>query len=81
MNQVQVREAKAKLSALLDAAERGEPTTITRNGKPSAMLVPIERAREIYPEKKRPNFAEWLLSIPGELEIERDRTPIRGVEF
>ena len=36
MNEVQLREAKARLSALVDAAERGEATTITRHGTPEA---------------------------------------------
>lgn len=39
MREVGVLEAKTQLSALLDAIERGEgPITITRHGKPVAML-------------------------------------------
>jgi len=33
-------EAKNRLGALLDAAERGEVITITRHGRPVARLVP-----------------------------------------
>jgi len=33
-------EAKTHLSALLDRVERGERVTITRNGRPVAVLVP-----------------------------------------
>ena len=80
MKTVQLREAKAGLSALVDAAESGEPTTITRHGKPAAMIVPISAARKIYPEGK-PSFADWLLSIPHEIPFERDQTPPRKVEF
>jgi prevent-host-death family protein len=80
MNTVQLRDAKARLSALVDAAQRGEATTITRHGRPAAMLVPIEEGRRLHPEKKL-NFGQWLLSIPHEIPYERDRTPVRDVEF
>jgi prevent-host-death family protein len=33
-------EAKTHLSALLDRVERGERVTITRNGRPVAVLAP-----------------------------------------
>ncbi|HEX9903690.1 MAG TPA: type II toxin-antitoxin system Phd/YefM family antitoxin [Propylenella sp.] len=80
MKTVQLREAKARLSALVEAAVSGEPTTITRHGKPAAMLVPLSAARKIYPQGK-PSFADWLLSIPHEIPFERDQTPPRKVEF
>jgi prevent-host-death family protein len=35
-------EARNQLPELLDAAERGHPTIITRHGRPVAALVPIE---------------------------------------
>jgi antitoxin Phd len=72
---INIREAKATLTALVDAAEGGNPITITRHGKPVAALVPIDEARKIYPEK--PSLAEYLLSFPGwpeGFEPERDRT-------
>ena len=34
-------EARNQLPALLDAAERGQSTVITRRGRPVAALVPI----------------------------------------
>ncbi|MFJ8112855.1 type II toxin-antitoxin system Phd/YefM family antitoxin [Streptomyces sp. NPDC096132] len=37
-----VREARANLARLLDRAEEGEPTVITRGGAPVAAIVPIE---------------------------------------
>ena len=80
MKTVQLREAKAKLSSLVEAAERGEPTIVTKHGRPAAMLLPIEEGRKLYPEKK-PSFADWLLSMPYPMEFERDRTPIRPVDF
>jgi prevent-host-death family protein len=35
-------EARNQLPSLLDAAERGRSTVITKHGKPVAALVPIE---------------------------------------
>jgi prevent-host-death family protein len=77
---IQVREAKAKFSALIDAAERGQPTTITRHGRPAAVLVPVEDARRLYPED-RPSFVELLLAFPGGLEFERDQSPLREIDL
>ncbi len=41
MKTVPVYEAKTRLSALLDAVAAGEEITITRNGHPAALLVPV----------------------------------------
>ncbi len=78
MKRLQVREAKASFSALVEAAERGEPTTITRHGKPAAVVVPVEAARQLYPE---PSFADFLLSFPGPLETERDATLLHPADL
>ena len=80
MKTVALREAKAQLSALVEAAENGEATTLTKHGRPAAMLVPIETGRRLFPDNK-PSFADLLLSIPGEIPWERDQTPVREVDF
>ena len=41
---VNIREAKAKLSALLKKAQAGEDVVIARAGKPVARLLPITLA-------------------------------------
>lgn len=79
MRTLQVRDAKAAFSALVEAAERGEPTTITRHGKPAAVVVPVEAARQLYPE--RPSFADLLLAIPEPLDAGRDPTPLRPADL
>lgn len=38
---VNVHEAKARLSALIAAAEHGEDVSIARAGKPAVKLVPV----------------------------------------
>ena len=37
-----VEEARNQLPSLLEAAEKGHPTVITRHGRPVAALVPID---------------------------------------
>lgn len=80
MESMQIRDAKARFSALIEAAERGRPTTITRHGRPAAVVVPVEDARRLYPEE-RTSFVDLLLSFPDDIELERDRTPLREVDL
>ena len=44
-------EAKTHLSELLDLAAMGERFTITKRGKPVAMLVPLEEKPRMTPEE------------------------------
>jgi prevent-host-death family protein len=80
MRSIQIRDAKAKFSSLVEAAEKGKPTTITRHGRPAAVLVSVEAARRLYPEN-RPSFADLLLAFPGGIEFERDRRPVREIDL
>jgi prevent-host-death family protein len=41
MKRVGIFDGKTQFSALIDAAERGEGTIITKRGKPVAQIVPI----------------------------------------
>ncbi len=80
MQIIQVRDAKAHFSELVAAAERGEPTTITRHGQPAAVLVPVDVARKLYPDDKRA-FVDVLLDFPSDIEFERDSTPLRDIDL
>jgi prevent-host-death family protein len=44
-NQVNLYEAKTKLSQLVERAARGEEIVIAKSGKPMARLVPFRSAR------------------------------------
>ena len=79
MNTVQVRDAKATLSALIEAAERGEPTTITRHGKPAAVLMSVADAERLYKDNR--SFVDHLLAYPGGVELVRDQTPMREIDL
>jgi prevent-host-death family protein len=68
--------AKARLSEVVDRAQ-ASPQTITRNGKPSAVIVSAEEwARKTM---RKGTLAEFLLTSPlrgADLELEReDGTP------
>ena len=80
MKTVQIREAKAKFSALIETASKGEPVMITRHGAAVAALVPIEDAARLY-QAPRVSLVDYLMSMPGELEFPRDPSPMRDVEL
>lgn len=80
MEILQIREAKASFSALVAAAEKGRPTLVSRHGRPCAMIVPVADGARLYP-MEMPNLANYLLSFPDPIEMERDTTPLRGMEF
>jgi prevent-host-death family protein len=77
---LQLRDAKASLSAVVEAAERGEATTITKHGRPAAVVMPVEDARRLY-AADRPSFADLLRAIPEAIEFERDSTPPREADL
>lgn len=77
---VGLREAKAGLSSLVDAARDGQPAIITRHGRPEAVVVGFEDWKRL---SKVPTFAEWLLASPfepGDIP-ERDQTPVREIDL
>lgn len=56
-----VAEAKAKLSEVIERAQ-SSPQTITRNGKPSAVVVSVEEWQRKTARKG--TLAEFLLASP-----------------
>ena len=80
MQNVPLRDAKAKLSALIDGATRGQTAIITRHGKPSAVLLGVEEWDRL---RRVPTLGQLLLASPleeGDVPP-RDRTPPREVSF
>ena len=71
--------AKARFSEVVDRAQGG-PQTITRNGKPSAVIVSAEEwARKSV---RKGTLAEFLLASPlrgADLDLERERDTPRDV--
>ncbi len=61
-----LQDAKNKLSAVVDAARRGEPQLVTRHGKPAAVVVSAEEYERLQELDKAvaPSFADLLLAMP-----------------
>jgi prevent-host-death family protein len=79
MKTLGLRQAKAALSAVVEAAERGETTTITKHGRAAAVVVPVAVAEALARTRSR-SFASILMAIPT-VEFERDGTPIRDIDL
>lgn len=76
MREVQLREAKAKLSALVEEAAQGETAVITRHGKPRAIILGVDEWNRL---RRVPSFGRLLLSSSledGDLPP-RDTSPSR----
>jgi prevent-host-death family protein len=82
MRTLNLRDAKAQLSSLVDEAIQGEIVTITRHGKPVAALVSVETAevaRKML-ERKRAGLVSYLRTFPGG-DVSRNRSASRDVEL
>jgi prevent-host-death family protein len=62
MKEIQLREAKATLSAVIENAEKGEPTTITKHGRPAVVVVSHGEWTKL--KARIPSFADLLLAVP-----------------
>jgi prevent-host-death family protein len=71
MKTISLRAVKAQLSAIIEAAEKGETTIVTKFGEPAAMIVPFkeERQEEGADRPDRPSFGKALLSLPHNLDF------------
>jgi prevent-host-death family protein len=73
MDAVNLSDAKARLSELIDRASEGEEVTITRRGRPVARLVPVETPRQaIDLEALRRLRASMPMSDVSGVEIVRE---------
>jgi prevent-host-death family protein len=59
MNQVNIRDARRRLSRLLDGAEHGKSVVITRHGRQVARLTPVEPAQR----KRLPDLSEFRQTV------------------
>lgn len=83
MSSASVKDAKAGFAALVDEAARGEFVTITRHGKPAAVLVSVEAAEAARRALNEPraDFGAFLLSFPGGLDLERNPSRMRDADL
>jgi antitoxin Phd len=83
MREFQLNDAKASLSSIIDAAVRGEPSIIARQGKPEAVVLGIEEWKRLERLAKVPSFGRLLMSAPvspGDVP-KRNQTPVRHVKL
>lgn len=80
MREIQLRDAKARLSAVVDEAVRGKPAIITRHGKREAVILSFKEWERL---SQVPSFGRLLMAAPiGEDDLpERDRTPLRAPDL
>jgi antitoxin Phd len=62
LKEIQLRDAKATLSAVVDDAVRGEPCVITRHGRREAVLVGYEEWQKL---SRIPSFGRLLMGGPA----------------
>lgn len=76
MRKIQLKDAKAKLSTVVDEALRGRPSIITRHGKREAVLLSYEEWERL---SHVPSFGRLLMSAPLKEEDlpERSGAPLR----
>jgi antitoxin Phd len=61
MREIELQQAKASLSAIVDEAMRGKPVVITRLGKRQAVVVSYEEWERL---STVPSFGRLLMAAP-----------------
>ena len=78
-----LQDAKNSLSAVVEAAQQS-PQTVTKHGKPAAVLMSVAEYRRLHKLSKltAPSFVDMLLAMPqGEIDFERIPVKLRDVKF
>ncbi|MDP2124709.1 MAG: type II toxin-antitoxin system Phd/YefM family antitoxin [Parvibaculum sp.] len=75
-----MRDAKRRLSELIECARLEGPQTITKHGMPYAVVLSVETYSELM---ARPDFKAWLTGGPklDDFSIERPRDTGRDIIF
>ncbi len=80
MQEIQLRDAKATLSAVIDHARQGEPSIITRHGRREAVVLSYEDWERL---SRVPSFGRLLMAAPleaGDVSA-RDAAALRDVDL
>lgn len=73
-----LREARNKLGQVVDEALRSGPQIITRRGKEAAVVLSFEEYRRLLVSRKK--LSDFFRESPlaeVELDLERDKSPVR----
>ena len=84
-----IAEARNNLPGIVHEVENGEPVELTRRGKPVAVIVSVEKYKQMRGRGIRAAMDEWrrkhdpeALSITGhEWDDVRDKSPGRDFSF
>jgi prevent-host-death family protein len=79
-----LQDAKNSFSAVVAAAAKGTPQTVTKRGKPAVVILSVADYEKLTrkDEPKRPSFVEHLLAMPkDDGTFERIDIEPRDVEF
>ena len=61
--QVNIHEAKARMSMLVERATKGQTSVIARGGKPVAKLVPLKQVR-----KRKLGVLDGKIKVPADFD-------------
>ena len=75
----QIQEAKARFSEMVARAIKEGPQTVTRHGKPVAVLVPAEQYRRLRSKGKSLKALLAAAPLKG-VEIKRSRETVPSIE-
>ncbi|MCB1503130.1 MAG: type II toxin-antitoxin system Phd/YefM family antitoxin [Bauldia sp.] len=78
----QIQQAKSKLSELIERSKREGPQTITKHGKPSAVILSMEEYDSL--RRNEPDLVDVLFRLGpkfDDLDIERSKDTGREVEL
>lgn len=88
MSTISLKDAKASFSQVIDQAAAGEFVTITRHGRPAAVLVSpgVAEAAKKALGKDRPSLVRYLGSFPPDADLDddvfaRNPAPTRDVDL
>ncbi len=80
MRKIQLRDAKASLSEVVDRAVEGRPSIITRHGKPEAVVLGFKEWEKL---SNVPTFGRLLMAAPAGIGglAKRNKSSLRAVDL
>jgi prevent-host-death family protein len=74
MSTISLKDAKTGFSSVVDLAATGEFVTITRHGKPAAVVVSVQAAEAAKKAlgKQRQSLVSYLMSFPKDIDLDDD---------
>lgn len=80
MKNIQLKDAKANFSAVVNNATQGKPSLITRHGKPEAVVLGYDEWKKL---SSAPSFGRLLMAAPIESADlpARNRKGLRGARL